>query len=118
MQGEDLRELRRYVHAHATDFLAVKKLVQRVFPRCTCSQRISEQAGGGSPQRCPAKSPQEARQPSGEHTARCPGHERVLPVQPTAQALDMTEEGENPGGYWARGIPHPTFPEPCSASSY
>lgn len=91
-QGEDLRELRRHVHAHATDFLAVKKLVQRVFPPCACSQQISEQAGGGNPQRCSTKSPQEAQQPSREHTARCPGHERVLPVQPTVQALDMTEE--------------------------
>lgn len=84
-QGEDLQELRRHVHAHATDFLAVKKLVQHVFPPCACSPRISEQAGGGSLER-------EAQPPSGEHTARCPGHERVLPVQPIVQALDMTEE--------------------------
>ncbi|KAM5211084.1 ATP-dependent DNA helicase Q4 isoform 3-T3 [Hipposideros larvatus] len=91
-QGEDLQELRRHVHAHATDFLAVKKLVQRVFPPCACSPRILEQAGGGSPERVSAKSPWEAQQPSQDHTARCPGHERVLPVQPIVQALDMTEE--------------------------
>lgn len=117
VQGEDLQELRRHVHAHATDFLAVKKLVQRVVPPCACSPRILEQAGGGSPERVSAKSPWEAQQPSQDHTARCPGHERVLPVQPIVQALDMTEEGENSGGCWG-GTPHPTFPEPCCAPSH
>nr|KAF6276944.1 RecQ like helicase 4 [Pipistrellus kuhlii] len=79
-QGEDLRELRRHVHANAIDFLAVKKLVQRAFPPCACAQRLSEQEGGSS------------EQPSCEQTARCPGHKRALPVQPTVQALDLPEE--------------------------
>lgn len=74
-QGEDLRELRRHVHASATDFLAVKKLVRRVFPPCPCAQRLPEQEG-----------------PLSERAARCPGHVRALPVQPTVQALDMSEE--------------------------
>ncbi|KAK1331781.1 hypothetical protein QTO34_007457 [Cnephaeus nilssonii] len=86
LQGEDLRELRRHVHANAIDFLAVKKLVQRAFPPCTCTQRLSEQEGG---ERQEGRS---SKQPSCEQTARCPGHKRALPVQPTVQALDMPEE--------------------------
>ncbi|XP_054564705.1 ATP-dependent DNA helicase Q4 [Eptesicus fuscus] len=85
-QGEDLRELRRHVHANAIDFLAVKKLVQRAFPPCTCTQRLSEQEGG---ERQEGRS---SKQPSCEQTARCPGHKRALPVQPTVQALDTPEE--------------------------
>nr|KAF6395917.1 RecQ like helicase 4 [Molossus molossus] len=85
-QGEDLRELRRHIHANATDFLAVKKLVHRAFPPCTCAQRLSEQEGSERQESWSSE------QPSHEHTARCPGHERTLPVQPTVQALDMPEE--------------------------
>ncbi|XP_045060831.2 ATP-dependent DNA helicase Q4 isoform X2 [Desmodus rotundus] len=85
-QGEDLRELRRHVHANATDFLAVKKLVQCVFPPCSCAQRLSEQEGGVRQERHLSK------QPNREQTARCQGHWRALPVQPTIQALDMPEE--------------------------
>ncbi|XP_055288320.1 ATP-dependent DNA helicase Q4 [Moschus berezovskii] len=93
-QGQDLWELRRHVHANAVDFLAVKRLVQRVFPPCTCARQPPEQEGGRSEQgrgRAGA-SAQDPGQPSVPHTARCPGHERVLPVQPTVQALDMSEE--------------------------
>ncbi|CAK6439051.1 unnamed protein product [Pipistrellus nathusii] len=85
-QGEDLRELRRHVHANAIDFLTVKKLVQRAFPPCACTQRLSEQEGGERQEGCSSK------QPSCEQTARCPGHKRALPVQPTVQALDLPEE--------------------------
>ncbi|CAO2601871.1 ATP-dependent DNA helicase Q4 [Lemmus lemmus] len=73
-QGEDLWELRRHVHADGTDFLAVKKLVQRVFPPCPCTRRHNGQ------QTQPVLGP------------ACLGHKRALPVQSTVQALDMTEE--------------------------
>ncbi|XP_052016406.1 ATP-dependent DNA helicase Q4 isoform X2 [Apodemus sylvaticus] len=85
-QGEDLWELRRHAHADGTDFLAVKKLVQSVFPPCTCSQRPV------------SRSPlEEVREHSGQQThpvlgQACLGHKRALPVQSTVQALDMTEE--------------------------
>lgn len=97
MQGEDLWELRRHAHADSTDFLAVKKLVQRVFPPCTCSQRPVSQ----SPL-------EEVREHSGQQThpvlgQACLGHKRALPVQSTVQALDMTEEGEEPGRIWVTG---------------
>lgn len=91
LQGEDLQELRRHIHANATDFVAIKKLVQRAFPPCTCAQQLSEQEGSERQERWSSK------QPSHEQTARCPGHKRALPVQPTVQALDMPEEGEELG---------------------
>lgn len=103
-QGEDLRELRRHVHANGTDFLAVKRLVQRVFPACTCTRPSPEQEGTmGGARPVPKYSSQEAEQ-LGVHQAApgprrtCVGHERALPVQLTVQALDMAEEGEEPGG--------------------
>ncbi|XP_073925573.1 ATP-dependent DNA helicase Q4 isoform X2 [Castor canadensis] len=97
-QGEDLQELRRHVHANGTDFLAVKKLVQSVFPSCTCTQLPPGQEGGISGVKSMAESAsQEAKQHSGQQpnpmpVPVCPGHERALPVQPTVQALDMPEE--------------------------
>ena len=102
LQGEDLWELRRHVHANVIDFLAVKRLVQRVFPPCACTRQPPEQQGDESGERhsgrvLVATSPQDADHPGLEHTTRCPGHKRALPVQPTVQALDMPEEGEEQG---------------------
>ncbi|XP_029420027.1 ATP-dependent DNA helicase Q4 isoform X2 [Nannospalax galili] len=97
-QGEDLQELRRYAHADGTDFLAVKKLVQRVFPPCTCTWLPPGKEGGINGLKSMTKSPpQEAKQNSDHHTApvlaqACLGHKRALPVQSTVQALDMPEE--------------------------
>lgn len=96
-QGEDLWELRRHAHADSTDFLAVKRLVQRVFPPCTCSQRPVSKS-----------SPEEVKEHSGQQTypvlgQACLGHERALPVQSTVQALDMTEEGKEPSRIWVTG---------------
>ncbi|XP_055981400.1 ATP-dependent DNA helicase Q4 [Sorex fumeus] len=81
-QGKDLQELRRHVHAQSTDFLAVKRLVQSVFPPCRCRQRSAPEPG----------SLQKVEQASESQAARCPGHMRALPVQPMVQALDMPEE--------------------------
>ncbi|XP_042121276.1 ATP-dependent DNA helicase Q4 isoform X1 [Peromyscus maniculatus bairdii] len=85
-QGEDLWELRRHAHADGTDFWAVKRLVQRVFPPCMCASRPVTNSLLG-----------EAREHNGQPATpgvgpACPGHKRVLPVQSTVQALDMTEE--------------------------
>ncbi|KAM5280681.1 ATP-dependent DNA helicase Q4 [Ctenodactylus gundi] len=86
-QGQDLQELRRHVHADGADFLAMKRLVQCVFPPCTCSSM-----------RPTAESPaQEAEQHAGCPAAAvqgrtCPGHERAIPMQSTVQSLDMPEE--------------------------
>nr|XP_051684655.1 ATP-dependent DNA helicase Q4 isoform X2 [Oryctolagus cuniculus] len=98
-QGEDLRELRRHVHADGTDFLAVKKLVQWAFAPCTCSRLLPAQEGGVGGERPAAGPPsQEAQQHHGQQAApasgrrACSGHERLLPAQQTVQALDMPEE--------------------------
>ncbi|KAI5929445.1 ATP-dependent DNA helicase Q4 [Manis javanica] len=92
-QGEDLRELRRHVHTNATDFWAVKTLVQHLFPPCTCTQRPPKPEGDKSQGKPSAEvmSPGEA-QAHNEHMVRCPGHKRALPVQLLVQALDMPEE--------------------------
>ncbi|XP_006830951.1 PREDICTED: ATP-dependent DNA helicase Q4 [Chrysochloris asiatica] len=92
-QGEDLQELRRHVHADSVDYLAVKRLVQLVFPPCSCAQLSSE--GGDSGQ--VVKVPTEARQRDSQDTdpgprRTCPGHTRALPIEPTEQALDMPQE--------------------------
>lgn len=81
------------MHASSADFLAVKKLVQRVFPPCSCAraQQLPEPEGGVRQER------HLSEQPGRERTARCPGHVRALPVQPTVQALDLPEEGEGWG---------------------
>uniref|UniRef100_A0A8C8YBY7 DNA 3'-5' helicase n=1 Tax=Panthera leo TaxID=9689 RepID=A0A8C8YBY7_PANLE len=93
-QGQDLQELRRHVHAEASDFLAVKKLVRCSFPPCTCThaQQPPEQEGAKSQDRPVTVSPSEAEQASNKGLAQCLGHERALPVQPLVQALDMPEE--------------------------
>ncbi|KAM4865342.1 ATP-dependent DNA helicase Q4 [Thomomys bottae] len=96
-QGEDLQELRRHVHAASTDFLVVKKLVQRAFPPCTCTWPSPEQSQGTIRLRPVAESSPQKVRPSGQQAAlvpgsACPGHERALPVQPMVQTLDMPEE--------------------------
>ncbi|XP_026265671.2 ATP-dependent DNA helicase Q4 [Urocitellus parryii] len=97
-QGKDLQELRRHVHANGADFLALKKLVQRLFPPCSCTPQPPEQEGGRNGMRSTAGAPpQEAKQHSGHSAAPvrgqvCPGHARALPIQQTVQALDMPEE--------------------------
>ncbi|XP_020946074.1 ATP-dependent DNA helicase Q4 isoform X7 [Sus scrofa] len=91
-QAEDLWELRRHVHADAIDFLAVKKLVQHVFPACGHAQQPLVPEPGESQESSAATVPWDADHPHVELTARCPGHERALPVQPMVQALDVPEE--------------------------
>nr|XP_040149367.1 ATP-dependent DNA helicase Q4 isoform X4 [Ictidomys tridecemlineatus] len=120
-QGKDLQELRRHVHANGADFLALKKLVQRLFPPCSCTPQPPEQEGGRNGMRPTAGAPpQEAKQHSGHSAAPvrghvCPGHARALPIQQTVQALDMPEEGkgrEEGGGGLS---PHHLSPLPPTA---
>ncbi|XP_048658314.1 ATP-dependent DNA helicase Q4 isoform X4 [Marmota marmota marmota] len=120
-QGQDLQELRRHVHANGADFLALKKLVQRLFPPCSCTPQPPEQEGGRNGMRPTAGAPlQEAKQHSGHSAAPvrgqvCPGHARALPIQQIVQALDMPEEGkgrEDGGGGLS---PHHLSPLPPTA---
>uniref|UniRef100_A0A8I3W267 DNA 3'-5' helicase n=1 Tax=Callithrix jacchus TaxID=9483 RepID=A0A8I3W267_CALJA len=97
-QGEDLRELRRHVHANGMDFWAVKRLVQRVFPSCTCARLLPEKEGARGGEMPVAGSPPQEMEQLGSCQATpgprraCVGHERALPVQATVQALDMPQE--------------------------
>ncbi|XP_035132912.1 ATP-dependent DNA helicase Q4 isoform X4 [Callithrix jacchus] len=118
-QGEDLRELRRHVHANGMDFWAVKRLVQRVFPSCTCARLLPEKEGARGGEMPVAGSPPQEMEQLGSCQATpgprraCVGHERALPVQATVQALDMPQEGEEPR-VKHRGVdgpaPHPLSP--------
>lgn len=110
LQAEDLWELRRHVHADAIDFLAVKKLVQHVFPACGHAQQPLVPEPGESQESSAATVPRDADHPHVELTARCPGHERALPVQPMVQALDVPEEGEKQGPCVAGASPCPHVP--------
>uniref|UniRef100_A0A7N4PTN5 DNA 3'-5' helicase n=1 Tax=Sarcophilus harrisii TaxID=9305 RepID=A0A7N4PTN5_SARHA len=95
-QGEDLRELRRHIYTDTVDYLTLKKLVQRVFPPCTCSSLLQHpslhrqekqevpSSGGGDAQ--------EESELAASVQRACPGHERALSVQQMVEALDMREE--------------------------
>ncbi|XP_038615914.1 ATP-dependent DNA helicase Q4 [Tachyglossus aculeatus] len=41
-QGGDLNELRRHIYADTVDYFTIKKLIQKVFPRCTCPQLLKQ----------------------------------------------------------------------------
>ncbi|XP_006879470.1 PREDICTED: LOW QUALITY PROTEIN: ATP-dependent DNA helicase Q4 [Elephantulus edwardii] len=89
-QGEDLQELRKHVHADAVDFLAVKRLVQRVFPPCSCPKPSPD---GGEQAAVPAEPGQQNTQDTAPQPRKeCPGHTRALPIRSTEQALDMPQE--------------------------
>ncbi|XP_051827218.1 ATP-dependent DNA helicase Q4 [Antechinus flavipes] len=98
-QGEDLRELRRHIYADTVDYLTLKKLVQRVFPPCTCSSLLQQlQVLNGEvleEQEVPSSGGEGAQEESGFAASvqrACPGHERALSVQQMVEALDMREE--------------------------
>nr|XP_060631979.1 ATP-dependent DNA helicase Q4-like [Anolis sagrei ordinatus] len=100
-EGEDLHELKRHIYADTVDFFTVKRLVQKVFPRCKCRElhqkqeqlsksdevedaemlALSEESGGENPS-------SDAGRPR-----VCYRHERAIPIQPTVEALDFREEG-------------------------
>ncbi|XP_042638944.1 ATP-dependent DNA helicase Q4 [Orycteropus afer afer] len=91
-QGEDLRELRRHVHADAVDFLAVKRLVLQVFSPCSCAQRPREHGGSTKQAVVSAESRLDSSQDTTPGWRRCClGHTRALSVELTEQALDMPQ---------------------------
>uniref|UniRef100_A0A5F8GPB0 DNA 3'-5' helicase n=1 Tax=Monodelphis domestica TaxID=13616 RepID=A0A5F8GPB0_MONDO len=91
-QGEDLRELRRHIYADTVDYLTLKKLVQRLFPPCTCSKQLQQpqvMVGGEGVQEA---GPQEESEVPANVLRICPGHERAFSVQQMVETLDMREE--------------------------
>ncbi|XP_049710319.1 ATP-dependent DNA helicase Q4 isoform X5 [Elephas maximus indicus] len=91
-QGEDLQELRRHVHAHTVDFLTVKRLVQTVFPPCSCAHPSPEGGGKREQVTLPPETRQCGSQDTPSGSSACLGHTRALPVQPMEQTLDMPQE--------------------------
>uniref|UniRef100_A0A8C3I3Z2 DNA 3'-5' helicase n=1 Tax=Chrysemys picta bellii TaxID=8478 RepID=A0A8C3I3Z2_CHRPI len=73
-EGGDLHELRRHIYADTVDFFTIKKLVQKVFPRCKCLEL-------------------HRRQQDLSRQRVCYKHERAIPVQQTVESLDIREEG-------------------------
>nr|XP_025044463.1 ATP-dependent DNA helicase Q4 [Pelodiscus sinensis] len=102
-EGRDLHELRRHIYADTVDFFTIKKLVQKVFPRCRCLElhRKQRDLSGG-----PEVSDTEMLElmGAGEEPACwadrksglqrvCYKHERAIPVQQTVESLDAPLPG-------------------------
>ncbi|XP_060099145.1 ATP-dependent DNA helicase Q4 [Heteronotia binoei] len=100
-EGEDLYELRRHIYADTVDYLAVKRLVQKVFPRCKCRdlyQKQQELNKGNEVEDAEMvalleASREETLDLEEEKPRVCHRHERAIPVQQTVEALDFQEEG-------------------------
>ncbi|XP_053561089.1 ATP-dependent DNA helicase Q4 [Bombina bombina] len=103
----DMNELRRHVYADTVDYFAVKKLVQKVFPRCKCKDILRKQEALGRGAEVDDlemlnllensendHSPHVSEMPQTVVQERvCYKHERAIPIQDTVQALDIREEG-------------------------
>uniref|UniRef100_A0A8C3TA23 DNA 3'-5' helicase n=1 Tax=Chelydra serpentina TaxID=8475 RepID=A0A8C3TA23_CHESE len=84
-EGRDLHELGRHIYADTVDFFTIKKLVQKVFPRCKCLELHRKQ------QDLRRQACQDDGM-SGQQRV-CYKHERAIPVQQTVESLDVREEG-------------------------
>lgn len=73
--GADKLELRRHIYANSVDRHTIRRLLGKIFLRCSC--RRSELSGKGR---------------DGEQQGRCPGHEVAIPIDETVRALDISEE--------------------------
>ncbi|XP_041040391.1 ATP-dependent DNA helicase Q4 isoform X2 [Carcharodon carcharias] len=131
-EGGDMNELRRHIYADTVDYYTVKKLVQKVFPPCKCSEMHQKQQAIVScgaitddemmeiPDPSEALLTPEEDQPlkgSGGGSPRvCHRHERAVPIQKTVEMLDLREEGietllcylELHPQHWVE-LMHPTF---------
>ncbi|XP_077207416.1 ATP-dependent DNA helicase Q4 isoform X2 [Paroedura picta] len=100
-EGEDLHELRRHIYADTVDYLAVKRLVQKVFPRCRCrdlhrkQQELNKGHDVGDAEMLAVleASGEETPDLEEEKPSVCHKHERAIPIQQTVEALDFREEG-------------------------
>ncbi|XP_066480220.1 ATP-dependent DNA helicase Q4 isoform X2 [Tiliqua scincoides] len=97
-EGEDLHELRRHIYADTVDFFTVKRLVQKVFPRCKCQELHQKQRELGKGSEVEDTEMLEANgeeqpQRGDEQPRVCYKHERAVPIQQTVEDLDFREEG-------------------------
>ncbi|KAG8431228.1 hypothetical protein GDO86_019215 [Hymenochirus boettgeri] len=104
-EGQDLDELRRHIFGDSVDYFTVKRLVQKVFPRCKCrdlhrKQQALVRAGEvDDSELLDLLDQQEMENDAASDTPcivterLCHRHERAIPVEETVQALDVKEEG-------------------------
>ncbi|XP_048338647.1 ATP-dependent DNA helicase Q4 [Sphaerodactylus townsendi] len=100
-EGEDLHELRRHIYADTVDYFAVKRLVQKVFPRCKCWKLRQKQQEVNKDHEVEDAEMLAVSEASGEELLDteegkprvCHKHERAIPIQQTVEALDFREEG-------------------------
>uniref|UniRef100_A0A8C4YMJ3 DNA 3'-5' helicase n=1 Tax=Gopherus evgoodei TaxID=1825980 RepID=A0A8C4YMJ3_9SAUR len=96
-EGGDLHELRRHIYADTVDFFTIKKLVQKVFPRCKCLELHRKQQDLNRVRNEPSSDQIEEQacrddRMSGQQRV-CYKHERAIPMQQTVESLDIREEG-------------------------
>ncbi|OCT93506.1 hypothetical protein XELAEV_18011184mg [Xenopus laevis] len=113
-EGQDMDELRRHIYTDSVDYIAVKKLVRKVFPKCKCRDLHREQqalinAGEvddsellqfleqGEEQDSMCDTPSSGRDPVCDTPSMgaerlCHRHERAVPIEETVQSLDIREE--------------------------
>ncbi|XP_025115631.1 ATP-dependent DNA helicase Q4-like isoform X3 [Pomacea canaliculata] len=91
-QGHDLGELRRHTFGNTIDRFAIKKLLQKLFPKCRCDEVHLLR---GKKTELSGELGEEARDVARQNVSErvCPGHERALPKAQTIQDLDIREEG-------------------------
>ncbi|XP_030409824.1 ATP-dependent DNA helicase Q4 isoform X1 [Gopherus evgoodei] len=102
-EGGDLHELRRHIYADTVDFFTIKKLVQKVFPRCKCLELHRKQQDLNRGGEVLDAEMMELMRASEEQACRddrmsgqqrvCYKHERAIPMQQTVESLDIREEG-------------------------
>ncbi|XP_066588951.1 ATP-dependent DNA helicase Q4 [Prorops nasuta] len=68
-ENSDKWELQRHIYANGVDRHMIRKLLQKVFLPCSCTNEADKAAG-----------------------RRCPGHEVAIPIDETVRALDIPEE--------------------------
>ncbi|XP_029448199.1 LOW QUALITY PROTEIN: ATP-dependent DNA helicase Q4 [Rhinatrema bivittatum] len=99
--GGDLNELRRHIYADTVDYCTIKKLVQKVFPRCKCRDIYQKEEAlnrasevDDSEMMQVLESCEGLSQLEGATQERvCYKHERAIPTEKTVEALDIREEG-------------------------
>ncbi|XP_069477918.1 ATP-dependent DNA helicase Q4 [Ambystoma mexicanum] len=99
-EGGDLNELRRHIYGDTVDYFSIKKLVQKVFPKCRCReihQKTRALNMGEVDDHEMMDMIDQCEDPSaadlGIQQRVCYKHERAIPIEPTVQALDVREEG-------------------------
>lgn len=80
VQGDDIYELRRFAYDSTTETDCLKKLVERVFPECTCQE---------TPDSVPSRASQKL---SGRSQRSCSGHEVDICIEEMEQVMDIKGE--------------------------